>query len=450
VLLDQKVDSGSEPIAIDAQVYFPLQFEDTIIELDKALADRSRAFFDRYLGSGLIEVHRTHDDQSGRPRHHAIHLATERLSESSSFQASFVEKLGTLASAPMLIVTPPHQPGCWMALRAAEFFRSKGTDCLVYEHPNLYLSPDPRNSEECELRRMLQSAGENDSLLILDDVCITGTRLSQYQRYVRSEGFKGRIDYLVGIARPNRPEKWTRLQRYLGYRGSGRPRHTVDAVEFILLPDWRDNDCPWCREKRLYERWSMVAPLPDLFVERLGLLSRSMATGLINDLFAAIPGLPEMKLGPSSLFTAERANQAEVFAAVAASLQYLRSEPPSDRPPLGPRHFPVSTVLNHEDYLRSKWTDSILRATFFRAASSDELTYADANRENLRTAALNDLLMQDAEGEHDIALEILLAAGLEKCRVNVAADLQMRLEQFGATEVFSYIFDRLRELQPRR
>jgi hypothetical protein len=34
-----------------------------------------------------------------------------------------------------------------------------------------YLPANPRTDEERELRRMLQSAGENDSLLIPDDVC---------------------------------------------------------------------------------------------------------------------------------------------------------------------------------------------------------------------------------------------------------------------------------------
>lgn len=154
-----------------------------------------------------------------------------------------------------------------------------------------------------------------------------------------------------------------------------------------------------------------------------------------------------MTLGPESLFANFGANQAEAFAAVASALQYLRSASTPDRPPLGPRQFPVSTVLNHEDYLCSKWTDSILRAAFLRAASSEELTYADAGRENARIQALEDLLVQSADGEHDIALEILLASNLGKCRVRFEDDLIDTLAQFGAADASSYMAERFKDEQ---
>jgi hypothetical protein len=77
-LLEDQEDRRSEPVAIDPQVYFPLHFEDSVIQIDKALADKSRSFFDRYVGARVIEVHRDHRENTGRPRHHAIHLATER------------------------------------------------------------------------------------------------------------------------------------------------------------------------------------------------------------------------------------------------------------------------------------------------------------------------------------------------------------------------------------
>src|SRR5207245_51607 len=46
----------------------------------------------------------------------------------------------------------------------------------------------------------------------VNDVCITGTRLSQYQRYIRTERFAGRIDYLVGVARPSHPRIWANME----------------------------------------------------------------------------------------------------------------------------------------------------------------------------------------------------------------------------------------------
>lgn len=446
-LLEAPTANAGEPVVIDPQVYFPLAFSDTVIEINKNIADQSRQFFDRFVGQGLIEVHRTHEEGAGRPRHHGIHLVTERLMDTPDFIRLFEIELGLLASPPRLIVSPPHAPGRMLADHARNYFADKGHLCDAYVHPNLYFQTGRLTTEEEVLRKALRSASQDDSLLIVDDVCITGTRLSQYQRYIRTEEYRGRIDYLVGVARPRHPNVWANLQRCLAYRGLGRPRHTVRCVAYVLLPDWRENDCPWCREKRLYERWAALSELPELLVRRLEHLSRRSTAGITNELFLEIPGLPSMTLGPESLFANFGANQAEAFAAVASALQYLRSASTPDRPPLGPRQFPVSTVLNHEDYLCSKWTDSILRAAFLRAASSEELTYADAGRENARIQALEDLLVQSADGEHDIALEILLASNLGKCRVRFEDDLIDTLAQFGAADASSYMAERFKDEQ---
>ena len=442
-LLEEQNDRTSEPVVIDPQVYFPLQFKDTVIEVDKAIADRSRPFFDRYVGQGLITVHRTHEEGTGRPRHHAIHLATERLVNVPAFIASYEAVLASLPSAPKIIVCPPHAPGRALAESAAAYYRQAGHGCTVYAHPNLYLQPVLRTEEDNALRAFLRSAAEDDALLVVDDVCITGTRLSQYQRYIRTEGYVGRIYYVIGIARPAKMEIWSNLQRYLGFRGAGRPRHEVRCVDTVLLPDWRDEDCPWCREKRLYERWMSVEPKSTSISNRLDYLSKTSTSGISDELFLVFPGLPSMKLGPFSLFTSDRANQAEVFAAVAAALQHLRTTAPTDRPPLGPRRFPVSTVLNHNDYLCSKWTDSILRATFLRAASAEELTYADPNTERQRLQSLADLLTQKADGEHDVALEVLLAANLGKCKVGATDEVARQLQDFGAGDAASYLLQQL-------
>lgn len=449
VLLEDYIDRPSEPVSIDSQVYFPLQFEDSVIQLDKALADRSRFFFDRYAGKGIIEVHRDHHEDVGRPRHHAIHLATERLLQVSEFTNKFETYLRGLPSPPLFIVSPPHQAGQLLANYAHQYFAAQGHQCSVFAHPNLYLAGDPITEDERILRSLMKEASERDALLVIDDVCITGTRLSQYQRYIRTERFSGRIDYLVGIARPSHPRIWDNLVRYLRFRGNGLANHTVGNLDFLLLPDWRHEDCPWCREKRLYESWTASGTLPDLLAARLERLSRSTPSGLAEDIFLGIPGLPQVQLGPNSLFIHENASQAEVFAAVAAAIQHLRCETGTDRPRLGPRHFPVSTVLDHRDYLRSKWTDSILRATFLRAASVDELTYADAERENERTLAVRELLIQPAVGEHDVALEILLAANMQKCRITNTSELLPHFQQYGVLDVATYLTERLTQLEPR-
>lgn len=443
-LLSETEEKTNQAVQIDPQVYFPLQFQDIQYEIDKAVADTSRVFFDRYLGCGLIQVHRTHDDGTGRPRHHGIHLETAVLVDVPEFVLRYEEALGRLPSPPTVIVCPPHEAGRSLASHAANYFRRQfGRSPREYGHPNLFLDTARLSSEEAELRDFLARSSQSTSLLIVDDVCITGTRLSQYQRYIRTEGYKGRIDYLVGISRVPYPEIWANLQRYLGYRGGGQERHTVQCVETVILPDWREQDCPWCCERRLYEAWQNSASLSDSLVERLAHLSGSVVSGLAEELYLEFPGLPSMSLGPNSLFTRNSANQAEVFAAVSSALQQLRSARSTEKPALGPRRFPISTVLNHRDYLRSKWTDSILRATFLRAASVDELTYAAPEKEKERSEALRDLAIQSANGEHEVALEILLAALLGKCSIQVDQDMAKALATFGSHEICASLVQRL-------
>jgi hypothetical protein len=443
-LLVEPEERVSEPVAIDPQVYFPVQFEDTIFEIDKAVADRSRPFFDRYVGHRLIDVHRTHDDGAARPRHQAIHISTDRLLEVPEFIGRFEAELEKLQTRPMFIVSPPHLAGSKLAVHAGRYFSERGHTAKIFAHPNLYIAEPAPTAEEQALRDLLTGADEADAILVLDDAAITGARLSQYQRYIRTEGYRGRIDYLVAVARPARPDVWTRLKRYLAYRGSSNlPRHTVSCVEFLLLPDWHEDSCPWCQETRLYQRWLKGRVLPERLAGRVELLSGSSTTGLTSSLFLELPGLPSLKLGPQSLFTGNAANQAEVVAVVASALQYLRSEASGNRPPLGPRRYPVSTVLNHDDYLCSKWTDSILRATFLRVAVAEELVYANPHKEAERSTALIDLLLRAAEGEHDIALEILLAANMKKCAVDRRDEVGPFIRPFGAPESSSFLLERL-------
>jgi hypothetical protein len=441
----------SAPIKIDPQIYFPLTFQDTQIALNKRAADHCRMFFERYIGSGLIQVHRDHEEQTGRPQHHGIHLATEVLLNVSAFKSAFQAKLAALPTPPIFIVSPPHDAGRALAKHAASFFAARGQHCDVFAHPHLLIPDEPLRKDEQRLRALLCAATEDHSILIIDDVCITGTRLSQYQRYIRTEHYKGRIDYLVGIARPQNAANWDYYQRYLGYRQGDLSRHTVNAVEYVLLPDWREHRCPWCMEIRLYERWlERQGSMPSALLERLEELSRSNRAGLVDNLFFQFPNSNAFKLGPDSLFAPEHAAQAEVFAATASAIQYLRTNPSGDQPLLGPRRFPISTVLAYVDYCRSKWTDSILRASILRAASVDELTYADGGLEGDRTAAILDLIRQSADGEHEIALELLLAANQEKWSFDQSAELRDQLRGYGAPDVVDFMLDRLADLEPRR
>ena len=92
---------------------------------------------------------------------------------------------------------------------------------------------------------------------------------------------------------------------------------------------------------------------------------------------------------------------------------------------------------------------AVLRASILRAASVDELTYADATTESERTDALRTLITQPVESEHEVALELLLAACEEKCDLGPIAELQNEVNGFGMQDDFVYMLDRIAELKPR-
>ena len=76
------------------------------------------------------------------------------------------------------------------------------------------------------------------------------------------------------------------------------------------------------------------------------------------------------------------------------------------------------------------------------------LTYADATTESERTDALRTLITQPAEGEHEVALELLLAAFEEKCSLDPIDDLRDSLQGFGMPDVLNFMLDRITELKP--
>ena len=153
--------------------------------------------------------------------------------------------LASLDVCPALLIVPPHRAGLKMVEIASAVLRERfGCDVPCIVHPDL--RPDALNGEA----QHITSLGEDDLALILDDVTITGKRLSRYQVHLRELGYAGRLHYLIGVARPPSEHTWEVRQNNLRLRME-RPSapHVVHAIEFAVLPDWEEHDCPWCFEQ---------------------------------------------------------------------------------------------------------------------------------------------------------------------------------------------------------
>lgn len=438
--------SGTEPdrpIPIDPKVYFPLEFHDLIYEVRKPEAKASKVIMDALAQQGLMRLHR---DVSAlqRTRHHAVHLDTEGLLSVPHFIERLKAAVEVVTVAPIAIVTPP-TPGCIaIANCVATALEARGLPSSVVEHPNLFFREDAITEQHTALRDRIREAADTEAIVIVVDAWINDASLSQFQRFLRSEGYRGRIHYIAGVARPPDLTGWNRSAARLRHRNHA-DQHTVTAAFELPLPDWTEKACPWCAELRLYSRWSQRQALPAMLSTRRAQLLAASEDGLTSEFALSLPELPVMALGPESFYICQESSQVEAFVAVSAALQRLRSTSSKDRPPLGPRHFPTATVLKHGDYLVETWTDSVLRAVFLRAATAEELIYTDAESEADRAAKLRTLLLDPSPAQHDVALEILLAVALGKAPLDIDEPLRGGLANLGPPGLISYMLDMIEQ-----
>ena len=212
-------------------------------------ATNLRVFFEEVGASGGLSVHK---DQHDGLRHHGIHIDVERLLESDGFRRRCKEMVVRLARSRIDAIVCPDHPA---ATALAVFMAEAGLNCPVFP------------VEEHQLARAVASTPqlqELQRLLIVDDVAITGHRMSGYQRALHDSALVAHKDgvdlwYAVGVARP--PSE----SLMIGLKNMVPKGHFMAAAEF-LLPEWQDEpDCPWCLELGVFDAHpEIVARHPSL------------------------------------------------------------------------------------------------------------------------------------------------------------------------------------------
>jgi hypothetical protein len=206
--------------------------------------------------------------------------------------------------------------------------------------------------------------------------------------------------------------QWKHLVDTLRQNNLGA-QHTVTAVDNVILPDWDETSCPWCREGRILD--DIIEANPDsvskAMQERANLLRSSAGAGLVDNVFLDGIDTPPMALGLNSTFVGVPTSQAIVAASVASALQEMRTaEDESIR--LVPDGFPVRTVLTIADL--DRYTDAILRSAILRSASAGELRRSHEREEKKRTDWARKVILKSDEPERQMRRELLLAILMEK------------------------------------
>ena len=404
-----------KPVEIDENVYFPLRYWDTEYEVKIRSATKAiQTFLEEYgcySSNTVVRVHRN-AMEDGPTRHHAIWIDTLQLVQSPVFKAKFETFLAEVNTLPTVIVTPGHEAGRIMADLAKEFWATQGVNITCYEHPNL-LADGGGQAANPALFESISDVDTNHSILILDDAFITGRRLSGYQRSLRNQNFLGRIYYGVAVARPDSLGEWNQVASRLRYRANGKgkklDRNVVKAIETVVMPNWVEDDCPWCKEARLYRDGFTNGKSENQRAreKRLLFLEGMMEEGLTENLYLQISGSQAWNLAGGSIFAQAGACEAAVFVAVASALQDLRTvQHDKGRPLLGPRRFPWATVLEYKKYLLHMYNESTIRAAFLRASARDELVYTDVGKEKDRASLARKLIFSNDRRDCDLAGEL--------------------------------------------
>ena len=425
--LDSKYKSS---IKIDESAYFPMSPMENEIEIRLKQTEINKGFFDRYRGTGTLQVHRTYRGD-GLRRHHGIYIDVMKLIGSECFVAKLEKRLNELKSLPAVIVFPNHECGTFLAERAREFFWKKSGRCIqAFSSSHLYFG-NVLSSHESQLLGCLQKCGIQDSILIVDDVLITGSRISSYMKNLRGAYgnrpvFEGRIDCVIGVARPEGEDVWKQAARMFEFRSgidftNEAEKHQLVSVEELWLPNLDETECPWCVERdsidQILQKLESGDDLELRLYERRANLVKEEDEGLEEGLFWKLQGEEKLSFTKGSLFVEAPATEAEVFVAVAAALQQKRHLLKKQGFLLGRAGYPITNVLNHEEYLYRVFTDSLLRFCFFRAARRTELVHVDDEREGHRSSCIVDLLTKEDSNEFEIAAEVVYQCLVDKVSI---------------------------------
>ena len=405
-------------IEIDRHTYFPLSMRETTVVINKAAAHPAKQFFTDYQGSGTLSLHRDSKDLNGLTRrHHGIYIDVVAMLDTTQFQSKFDSKVSEVDRRPALIVVPPHTAGQKMGKYVSQWLRSRfGNSNEVIVHQSL--GPDDPETPKSQIQKL----GTDDLILILDDVSVTGQRLSWYQRNLRELKYRGRIHYLIGVSRPESDGSWDIRVRELSFR-SNHPsqQHIVACVEKVILPNWEERACPWCREL------SVLANLNRMNADRLG-EARSLLQQRIRDLTCAPlnNGLvdnaiwhndysPGPQLTENSLFIEHRnATTADAIAAVAAAIQQMRvreglPQNNTDTQKLE-AEYPHVSVIDTDNYFgTTRFNDLLLRLAILRSAKRNELERWEDPKEAERRQKVREFLLQNDENGNAIRLELAVA-----------------------------------------
>lgn len=398
--------SGEERVTayeIDPKYYYPREHKENIIRIHAGLL-RSKAggkskasqFIHQYGKTpGVLRVHRDDPNDGSNPRHHAFYIDVATLLEQKLFLNEFtaaINDLKDVINGRIVIVTPPHRAGITLGKIASELLGAE-----LISHENL----KGVNREE---EALIYSA---EHLIILDDVLISGTRITRYLTSLR-QVFDGqklgvnlkKVTWFPMIARPSDRRTIERIK-------DGLAEHTgwVNELRYLyemVLPEWdKENGCPWCKEKAILEK--IVEPAfiePEWYRARRDALVYGENAGLTEDPLFLLPGIARATAGSGSPMSDEGLSEMQVIFLFATAIQCLRND---RQKPLGHGLFQshLLTMFGAENVKASaflRFQEPMFQAVILRTVKCDEWS------RDVKTNGVTEIAKLFSGGTSDILL----------------------------------------------
>lgn len=386
-------ENHSKAIAIHSTNYMIGVAAPKPIPLLPELFAQQREFLSRW-GShdGVLRVHYD-DPNESTARHHAFYVDVGTLLSVEDFQRELLEKVSSLDPRPDAVAAPEHPTGVRLASLIA---KQLGVPVIPLGNDMLARREGARDPNLATVR----------SLLVADDMFISGSRLDTINRFLRETKSEQapalqNIHFFTPLATPSSEQKYAERARGLTSK-HGWVSQLSHLYKFCL-PDWHDpKSCPWCREREALGRLAQLSgALDGPLVDRVTHLSNRTA-GLTNHAFYLAPDAARVpNLGAESVILNGGATALQVLFACASAVQQLRHRATD---PLNPAQFPTPTALaarvlstNYSE--RSVWL-GILRSLRSTELHSDLVQF-------LRGTALD-----RSDGQHSLVHAELVVAVL--------------------------------------
>lgn len=365
---------GSAAIEIQASSYMIGYGPSKSISLPPRFFIGQKPFFQRWGGvPGALRVH-FDDPNEATARHHAFYVNVGVLLGQAEFFDEVLHHIANLKSAPDAIVIPDHPTANRLGAMLRE---ALGVQLVVLD------------GELLAGLRQDETLRAASTLLVVDDMFISGSRFDTVNRFLR-ERFSTHlpsvkvVHFFSVLATPPSDRQYE--ARLRGLIRNHAWEADVSHLYKFLLPNWHSpDDCPWCNEQKTLSRLAQATGgLDDALSERLATLGGGTSAQMDDLYFLIDPELQLPGLGAQSALMEEGVSPLQVLFTCASAFQQLRHTETGDS--LSASLFPTPTFVSVGTF-SSFYTERVIWLGLLRSLKSVE--FDQDLRRFLRAAALD-------------------------------------------------------------